>query len=229
MRRLLALCLLAYPRGRRTKDGAYLLDLALELSETYGVGRQALSLLRGGLAERVRRRPRRGALLVGGVVATGLVLFGGGLASGASGGMDVEVYSCSATTGGGAAECAASRLRCTGTRAPAGPASGRPRATRRRGAARRREPRPPRRARPGRRARHAGRGSAARHRVRIPRTGPARGGSICQFLDRTLPRGASGTLVAVQGRRVLVPRVRVGRPPPSRRGRAATPSTTSGR
>lgn len=106
MRRLLALCLLAYPRGRRTKDGAYLRDLALELSETYGVGRQALSLLRGGLAERVRRRPRRGALLVGGVVATGLVLFGGGLASGASGGMDVEVYSCSATTGGGAAECA---------------------------------------------------------------------------------------------------------------------------
>lgn len=55
-RRLLNLCLLAYPRLCRERDRDYLRDLALELSETYGWRRQAWSLLRGGLGERVEGR-----------------------------------------------------------------------------------------------------------------------------------------------------------------------------
>lgn len=63
MRRLLlTLCLRAYPPAGRERDRNYLLDLALELSETYGVRRQAMSLVRGGIGERLAsRRLRRGA------------------------------------------------------------------------------------------------------------------------------------------------------------------------
>jgi hypothetical protein len=62
-RRLLDLCVLAYPRGRRERDQDYVCDLALELSETYGLRRQAMSLVRGGLSERIERHPmRRGAV-----------------------------------------------------------------------------------------------------------------------------------------------------------------------
>jgi hypothetical protein len=61
-RRLLDLCLLAYPRGRRRRDGDYLRDLALELSEAWGLRRQALSLLRAGLGERIELRRRGGAV-----------------------------------------------------------------------------------------------------------------------------------------------------------------------
>jgi hypothetical protein len=53
-RRLLDLCLRAYPRARRERDRAYLRDLALDLAERDGVARQALSLLIGGLRDRVR-------------------------------------------------------------------------------------------------------------------------------------------------------------------------------
>jgi hypothetical protein len=59
-RRVLDLCLLAYPRTLRERDRDYLRDLALDLSETYGVPRQVLSLLGGGLRARIellRRRP----------------------------------------------------------------------------------------------------------------------------------------------------------------------------
>jgi hypothetical protein len=55
-RRLVDLCLLAYPRRRRERDRDYLRDLALELAETYGLRRQAMSLVRGGLSERVSVR-----------------------------------------------------------------------------------------------------------------------------------------------------------------------------
>jgi hypothetical protein len=55
-RRLLDLCLLAYPRLRRERDRGYLRDLALDLAETNGLRRQAVSLLRGGLSERIARR-----------------------------------------------------------------------------------------------------------------------------------------------------------------------------
>ncbi len=54
-RRLLDLCLLAYPRGPRRRDRDYLRDLALDLAERQGLGRQALSLLLGGLRERAFR------------------------------------------------------------------------------------------------------------------------------------------------------------------------------
>jgi hypothetical protein len=61
-RRLLDLCLLAYPRARRKRDRDYVRDLALELSATYGLRRQAISLVQGGLSERIERhRMRSGA------------------------------------------------------------------------------------------------------------------------------------------------------------------------
>ena len=91
-RRLLAGCLLAYPRSRRERDGAYLLDLALELAEESGNTRQALSLVRGGFAERLRGR-RRGPMLLAGAVATAIVAVGG-VAVAAEGSAEVEVQSC---------------------------------------------------------------------------------------------------------------------------------------
>lgn len=54
MNRLLRWCLWAYPRRLRERDGDYLVDLSEELAGTGGRGRQALSLVRGGLAERTR-------------------------------------------------------------------------------------------------------------------------------------------------------------------------------
>lgn len=92
-RRLLAWCLLAYPRASRAQDGDYLLDLALELAGGSGLVRQAASLLRGGLLERLRqgrRRGRRGAALaLAGTVAATLVVIG--LAVTQVGTVDVEV------------------------------------------------------------------------------------------------------------------------------------------
>jgi hypothetical protein len=57
-RRLLELGLLAYPRARRERDRDFLRDLALELAETQGFLRQVVSLVRGGLGERVESRRR---------------------------------------------------------------------------------------------------------------------------------------------------------------------------
>jgi hypothetical protein len=66
MRRgLLELCLLAYPRARRKRDHDYLRDLALDLAEEQGVLRQVLSLLRGGLRQRIEDRRRRGSASLG--------------------------------------------------------------------------------------------------------------------------------------------------------------------
>lgn len=59
-RRLLELCLLVYPRSRRERDRAYLRDLALDLAERHGFVRQAVSLLMGGLRERIEVGRRRG-------------------------------------------------------------------------------------------------------------------------------------------------------------------------
>ena len=67
-RRLLAACLLAYPRSRRDRDGGYLLDLALELAEESGTARQAASLVLGGGASGSAGSGARPALLVGGVL-----------------------------------------------------------------------------------------------------------------------------------------------------------------
>ena len=72
-RRLLELCLLAYPRAVREPDREHLRDLALDLAETHGTTREAWGLLRGGLAERLRRRrTRRAAVAVGAATAVAL-------------------------------------------------------------------------------------------------------------------------------------------------------------
>jgi hypothetical protein len=99
--RWLARCLLAYPKASRERDGGYLLDLALELGETSGARRQAFSLLRGGLAERVRGVGRR-AVLVASLGAASLLVVGG-VAVADDGSVEVEVQSC-APTGAGCAE-----------------------------------------------------------------------------------------------------------------------------
>ena len=78
-RRVLALCVLAYPRSRRERDGDYLRDLALELAEGHGVRREVASLLRHGLVARFRLSRRLARLryglavcLVAGMVSAGL-------------------------------------------------------------------------------------------------------------------------------------------------------------
>jgi hypothetical protein len=61
IRRLLELCLVAYPRARRERDRDFLRDLALDLGGTNGFARQAASLLVGGLKERIESYRRLGA------------------------------------------------------------------------------------------------------------------------------------------------------------------------
>lgn len=61
--RLLDLSLLAYPREARARDGDHLRDLAADLAADHGTLREALGLLRGGLAER-RRRSRSGRAVI---------------------------------------------------------------------------------------------------------------------------------------------------------------------
>jgi hypothetical protein len=90
--RFLALCLLAYPRARRARDGGYLIDLALDLAERSGPVRQGLSLVRGGLLERLRGIRRGPALLAAGAMAA--VLAVGGVAVAAEGSVQVEVQTC---------------------------------------------------------------------------------------------------------------------------------------
>jgi hypothetical protein len=69
---LLDLCLLAYPGARRERDREYLRDLALDLAETQGFLRQALSLLSGGLKERIELRRRRSGASLEGLVKRAL-------------------------------------------------------------------------------------------------------------------------------------------------------------
>ncbi len=93
MRRwLLTLCLWTYPLAVRERDGAYLLDLSLELGAESGWLRQALSLVRGGVGERARLRSRLALRVVG--VAVALVVGAGGVALAAPGNVRVEVRSC---------------------------------------------------------------------------------------------------------------------------------------
>lgn len=75
-RRILELSLLAYPRQVRQRDGDHLLDLAHELAETHGAGREAFGLLRGGLAERRRRRSpaRKIAIAASAAIGSALVV-----------------------------------------------------------------------------------------------------------------------------------------------------------
>jgi hypothetical protein len=65
-RRLLEACLLAYPRSCRERDRDHLLDLATDLAEAHGSARQAMSLLFGGLNERIELRRRTAGGVRGG-------------------------------------------------------------------------------------------------------------------------------------------------------------------
>ncbi len=96
--RLLAWCLLTYPKDRRGRDGDYLVDLAVELGASTGVARQALSLLRGGLLERVRGVRRRVVVVAG--VAVVALLVAGGVAVMREGSGEVEVQSCADASDG---------------------------------------------------------------------------------------------------------------------------------
>ena len=93
--RWLARCLLAYPKAQRTRDGDYLLDLALELGERSGAGRQMVSLLRGGLLERVRGVRRRAVVVVG--LGAAALLAVSAVAVAAEGSVEVEVQECAST------------------------------------------------------------------------------------------------------------------------------------
>ena len=75
-RRALDLALLAYPRQTRQRDGDHLLDLAHELADTHGTTREVVGLLRGGFAERRRRRSttRKVAMAVGAAIGSVLVV-----------------------------------------------------------------------------------------------------------------------------------------------------------
>jgi hypothetical protein len=106
-RRLLVLCLRAYPRSRRQRDGGYLLDLALELADESGIRRQAVSLVRGGWAERLRGVRRGPVLLAGGVAAA--VLAVGGVAVADEGSVEVEVQLCAGADCASAEDWAADR------------------------------------------------------------------------------------------------------------------------
>ena len=105
-RRVLALCVLAYPRSRRERDGDYLRDLALELAERHGVRREIASLLRNGLVERVRlsrrsARLRHGVVagLVAGIVSTGLAVGVLGWPAVGEQRFEAEQFTCAATDG----------------------------------------------------------------------------------------------------------------------------------
>jgi hypothetical protein len=114
-RRLLDLCLLAYPRLTLERDREYLRDLALELAAQQGLLRQAWSLLRGGVRERIeatrRRRggpgawARRAAI---GSLALAALFAGAGLFVADQGGAEtrheVEVLTC-VTDEAGARDC----------------------------------------------------------------------------------------------------------------------------
>lgn len=68
-RHVLDLCLLAYPPAVRARDGEHLRQLALDLAVEHGTGREALGLLRGGLAARRRPRTRTAFVASAAVVA----------------------------------------------------------------------------------------------------------------------------------------------------------------
>jgi hypothetical protein len=98
-RRLLEGCLLAYPRERRRRDGVVLRDLALDLGDSHGIAREAASLLRAGLAERITSWSiRRRALIVAlvtGAIGTAVLPAAGGRTQ-----LDVEQFACSRPTCG---------------------------------------------------------------------------------------------------------------------------------
>ena len=189
-RALLGICVLAYPRALRERDREYLRDLALDLSETHGVWPQAISLLSGGFRARLRERRRPLEHWLGGAGAAALLLTAAGFAAtgllgpaaAADERVEVERLTCAFDQ-----RSRAQRGRCGDARAIV---------TRRQRAGWVCETR-----------------RVARGDTRIVRSrcalGQELGGwparaepeaqPISRFLDRTLPRGASGTLLAARG------------------------------
>lgn len=96
-RRLFDLCLLLLPARRRAADSEMLRDLAMDLSQTQGAARQAMSLLRLGIAEQwqvlTRRRSVKyvtAAALAACALTLGLIA----LPAAAGERVQVEEYSC---------------------------------------------------------------------------------------------------------------------------------------
>lgn len=120
-RRLLDLCLLAYPRASRQRDSDYLRDLALDLAERQGLARQAVSLLLGGVRERARGAVRW-SWRIGAASLVGLALAFGGLAvsAGAQGSHEVDRFACSTGGAGGGSGCAAQARSLVSSRERAG-------------------------------------------------------------------------------------------------------------
>lgn len=120
---MLNLCLLAYPRAVRARDGEHLRDLATDLAGDHGFLREAFGLLRGGLAERRRQsRTRRAVVAVG--AATLLALTALTWTATAQGGrVEEDLFACAGQCADAEAEVA-SRVRdgwsCTERREPAG-------------------------------------------------------------------------------------------------------------
>lgn len=115
-RRIIELCLLAYPRTQRRRDGAYLRDLADELAETNGVVREAWSLLATGLSARARglSTSRRAVpLAIAGAVAAAAVV--AAVAVIGSTDTEVQVHSCvePASSSAGAGASTAGTAPCT--------------------------------------------------------------------------------------------------------------------
>ena len=122
-RRILDLCLLAYPRGVRSQDRDHLRDLALELADDHGVLREAFGLLRGGLAERRRQsRARRAVVAVGAATLLALTALTW-TATAQSGRVEEDLFACAGQCADVEAEVS-SRVRdgwsCTERREPSG-------------------------------------------------------------------------------------------------------------
>jgi hypothetical protein len=95
-RRLIDLCLLAYPRAIRRRDRDHLRDLALELAEDQGLARQGWSFVLGGMRQRVAwasGRTRRAAAAAGALLA--LALAANVVVASAASNREVERFACS--------------------------------------------------------------------------------------------------------------------------------------
>jgi hypothetical protein len=109
-RRVLGWCLLAYPRVDRCRDGDYLLDLALDLAGRQGLARQVVSLVAGGLRQRVARAGKRTWRIAAASLAGAALAFAA-LTAAAPGNHQVDRFACAASVAGASRGCAgASRL-----------------------------------------------------------------------------------------------------------------------
>jgi len=120
---MLNLCLQAYPRAVRARDGKHLRELATDLAGDHGFLREAFGLLRGGLAERRRQsRTRRELIAMG--TATLIALTGLTWTAVAHGGrVEEDLFACAEQCVDAESEVA-SRVRdgwsCTERGEPAG-------------------------------------------------------------------------------------------------------------